>query len=271
MSLSTKSTFANLILFPKSKTTRYICTNNPCKNNSTCHQISNFEYQCICKRGFTGKFCNDLDECLLNKSYCKNNGKCVIKDGRAACKCRPGFQEPHCDRLIDMFKFRPYNSTFCEINVCQNGGKCIHSDLYNNKVFGMKCLCETGFSGFFCEIEMHSPKSNTFYKSRHVPHICQSTLNQTLNLPLRMVKLPYTNSSFYVIQSDLVWYINEGSIENDVQKWPVRITDLFPGVEIDIDAIIYDYLNNEILIFKVVNLLKIIFYEKFSSLSFFKG
>ena len=58
------------------------------------------------------------------------------------CTCPPGYEQPYCDEPS-------YSSVYCQINVCSNGGTCIHTDL--NSLTGMKCICKAGYTGIFCE------------------------------------------------------------------------------------------------------------------------
>ena len=85
---------------------------------------------------------------------------------------------------------------------------------------------------------------------RLIPHICEG-VNKTLieENPLRLVKTLHTNSSYYLIQDDLIWYLDDEKYDETV--WPMRISRLFPNIKGKVDAIIFDDIKNEYLIFKV--------------------
>ena len=111
-----------------------------------------------------------------------------------------------------------------------------------------------------------------------VPSICK-TNNKTLltQQPLRASKTPFSNESYYLIQGtylliyiffikcyyfyyflkgDLIWHVD--SLKNiERSKWPIKLFNIFPGVAENIDAILFDHVQNEYLIFKVIlNLIK---------------
>lgn len=90
----------------------------------------------------------------------------------------------------------------------------------------------------------------TLKKSRVIPFICEGT-NKTLisQSPLRLMKTLHSNSSYYLIQDDLVWFLEDEKYDENL--WPVSLESIFPKIKSNIDAIIYDDINNEYLIFKV--------------------
>ena len=53
------------------------CSSNPCMNGGHCIDLKD-NFQCQCKEGFWGKFCElEVDNCALQP--CKNNGTCINK------------------------------------------------------------------------------------------------------------------------------------------------------------------------------------------------
>lgn len=53
------------------------CASNPCMNGGHCIDLKD-NFQCQCKEGFWGKFCElEVDNCALQP--CKNNGTCINK------------------------------------------------------------------------------------------------------------------------------------------------------------------------------------------------
>lgn len=58
---------------------------DPCDNGGTCNYLNN-TYSCICKEGFTGKFCED--EVVTCNFTCLNNGTCIeSKTNEFICLC----------------------------------------------------------------------------------------------------------------------------------------------------------------------------------------
>ena len=164
-----------------------------------------------------------------------------------SCECPTGFDEPFCSK--------PDTSNFyCELNACKNGGICLHTDL--NQFYGMRCLCQTGFTGIFCEhliTQTYLIESDDY---KDIPVICKNINNKTeiKKQPIRYVNTPHSLNSYYLIQDDLIWYVdNLGQEENSnfKNKWPKRLIEIFPSIENDVNAIIYDELSNEYLLFKV--------------------
>ena len=120
------------------------CLNHKCINNSTCkprrhNSTDSFEgYECKCKLGFIGKYCEkDIRPCT--RVRCLNNATCVsseVKINEFTCVCHPGFSGKLCQINLSC------------INVtCHNGGQCMEGN--NN----FTCLCGNYFSGRHCEIK----------------------------------------------------------------------------------------------------------------------
>ena len=61
-----------------------ICNNGICVN-----EVGGF--QCFCRPGFTGDFCDrDFDECLWDN--CKNGATCEDQENAYKCHCVPGYE-----------------------------------------------------------------------------------------------------------------------------------------------------------------------------------
>jgi len=80
-------------------------------------------WQCLCKEGWGGMFCNqDLNYCT-NHAPCKNGGTCFnTGQGLYTCSCAPGYTGPECN--VDMgLTNRP--GMDCSTGLtCLNGGTC---------------------------------------------------------------------------------------------------------------------------------------------------
>ena len=54
-----------------------------------------------------------------------------------------------------------------------------------------------------------------------------------------------------LLKGDLIWHVD--SLKNiERSKWPIKLFNVFPGVAENIDAILFDHIQNEYLIFKVI-------------------
>lgn len=80
-------------------------------------------WQCLCKEGWGGMFCNqDLNYCT-NHAPCKNGGTCFnTGQGLYTCSCPPGFSGPECSVDVRLAG-RP--GLDCSAGLtCLNGGTC---------------------------------------------------------------------------------------------------------------------------------------------------
>ena len=103
------------------------------------HGTCTEKWQCICKEGWGGLFCNqDLQFCTNHKP-CHNGGTCSnTGPGSYTCECPPGYRGTDCE----------IKATDCSINPCLNNGTCSED---NNS--GYKCRCEYGWTGRHCETQ----------------------------------------------------------------------------------------------------------------------
>ncbi|XP_067126339.1 neurogenic locus Notch protein-like [Centruroides vittatus] len=93
----------------------------------------NGTFRCVCKPGFSGKFCEIFNAC--RKSKCLNGGICNTRLTVAECRCIEGFRGEFCEENIDD----------CESHQCQNGGTCI------DRIQKYSCCCPPGYTGRYCE------------------------------------------------------------------------------------------------------------------------
>lgn len=113
------------------------CESQPCQNNGLCvDEVGGF--QCNCSgTGYSGTLCqNNVDECY-SSNPCLNGGSCYDTYGSYICECPPNFGGSNCEQTIDA----------CASQPCSHGSTCID----RKDGGGVECICQTGFSGEFCE------------------------------------------------------------------------------------------------------------------------
>nr|CAB3233619.1 protein crumbs [Phallusia mammillata] len=95
-------------------------------------------YFCVCKKGFAGFNCSEINECSSNP--CRNGATCVDEINRYLCECVPGYKGLTCAIEVDE----------CDPNPCRNNARC--NDLINSYI----CSCTVGWTGQNCT-EIHAP------------------------------------------------------------------------------------------------------------------
>lgn len=106
------------------------------------HGTCTVKWECICKEGWGGLFCNqDLNFCTNHKP-CHNGGTCSnTGQGSYTCKCPPGFVGTDCEIKVKD----------CSMNPCLNNGTCADDMTGFND--GYKCQCGYGWIGNHCETQ----------------------------------------------------------------------------------------------------------------------
>ena len=66
-----------------------------------------------------------------------------------------------------------------------------------------------------------------------------------------MTRTPYMENSYFIVENDLIWYINDNDDSKEASSWPQSLSYVFPSIDGPIDSILYDDDKNEFLIFKV--------------------
>ncbi|CAF1001650.1 unnamed protein product [Adineta steineri] len=112
------------------------CNSSPCHSNATCYNLNGGEYRCMCPPTYTGIRCDqDIDECSVFPSICRNGGTCVNEIGSYRCYCASGWIGSTCAKAID----------YCLSQPCNQNGTCI------NKINGFECRCLSTFTGDVCQ------------------------------------------------------------------------------------------------------------------------
>ncbi|XP_017570679.1 neurogenic locus notch homolog protein 1-like isoform X2 [Pygocentrus nattereri] len=117
------------------------CSTNMCQNGGQCMDRSDYYdplLTCRCPPEWTGRFCeDDVDECLLDPTVCKNGGTCVNFPGGHSCACVNGWSGVDCTENIDD----------CLSSACASGSTCV------DRVASFFCLCQPGRTGLLCHID----------------------------------------------------------------------------------------------------------------------
>ncbi|XP_046853383.1 receptor-type tyrosine-protein phosphatase delta-like isoform X2 [Xenia sp. Carnegie-2017] len=108
------------------------CKNNVCGRNEECiNKLGT--YRCNCMEGYTGKPCEDINECN-GPNICNVNANCINIEGSYKCQCKDGYRGDGLNNCND-------------INECNGPSNC-HVNAYCTNTDGSyKCACNNGFSG----------------------------------------------------------------------------------------------------------------------------
>ncbi|TRY57352.1 hypothetical protein DNTS_024943 [Danionella cerebrum] len=161
-----------------------------CEDINECERASNCQrgrcinmmgsYRCECPKGYklvSGRRCQDIDECAMERSLCQPNGVCENRQGGFVCVCNDGFtlsDDKHsCEKveMIETDKKECYlnldDTVFCDSVLATNVSK-------------QECCCSIGVGwGDHCEIypcpvfhsaEYHSlcPIGRGFYHEQEI-------------------------------------------------------------------------------------------------------
>ncbi|KAL2093590.1 hypothetical protein ACEWY4_010902 [Coilia grayii] len=151
-----------------------VCLREPCQNYMKCVAVLRFDssapfissdtvlfrpihpvagLRCRCPDGFTGDYCEtEIDLCYSGP--CRNNGRCISREGGYTCECPADFTGEHCEVSA--------RSGRCVPGVCKNGGRCV--DLL---VGGFMCQCPEGeYEKPYCEMTTRNFPGQSFVTFR---------------------------------------------------------------------------------------------------------
>ena len=125
---------------------------------------------CLCRTGFTGRYCDVeiIDKCL--SSPCDNQGTCSDHVCGYTCTCKDGYAGANCDININECASNPCKENqlcqddinryrcvrvhnACDDNVCEHDGVCLRLSDKNH------CYCTNGYHGVHCEVEFNECSS----------------------------------------------------------------------------------------------------------------
>ncbi|TKR76615.1 hypothetical protein L596_017729 [Steinernema carpocapsae] len=124
------------------------CADNPCHPMARCIEMTASSlslYRCECPSGFTGNGvggdgCAPFEHPSKCTKNCQYGGSCVMVNGTDTCQCATGRSGPNCE----------YIATCGHMSACSGHGNCSN---YDPNTGILKCKCNTGFYGQFCENE----------------------------------------------------------------------------------------------------------------------
>lgn len=107
---------------------------------------------------------SDIDECA--NSPCFNGGSCVDLIGGFRCECPVEWTGEFCDKgkcsffsyllqVLSFFKFVFKDVNECESNSASAFGPCINADGCENLPGGFNCVCQKGWTGETCSININ--------------------------------------------------------------------------------------------------------------------
>ena len=72
------------------------CQNTLCQNGATCNVLSSTTFECRCRPGFLGTYCETFSN-SCDQDPCGVGGLCNFRnDGTAFCYCLAGYTGPYC-------------------------------------------------------------------------------------------------------------------------------------------------------------------------------
>ncbi|XP_070544275.1 uncharacterized protein [Ptychodera flava] len=123
------------------------CEPNPCVNGGTCTGPPS---SCQCPPGYTGSACQiDEDDC--QGVVCQNGGTCHDGVNEFSCECPLGWMGVFCDVA---------DTDPCDPNFCVNGDCVAVEDPSVCLCPGYECLCNPGFVGPLCQLEVDECSSS---------------------------------------------------------------------------------------------------------------
>ncbi|CAF1175880.1 unnamed protein product [Rotaria sordida] len=181
------------------------CNSSPCHSNATCYNLKGGQYRCMCPPTYTGIRCDeDIDECAIFPSICRNGGTCVNEIGSYRCYCASGWIGSTCVKAID----------YCLSQPCNQNGTCI------NDINGFQCRCLSTYTGNVCQYDIDECISNPCMNNAtcfnyHGGFYCQCSRGYfgklCENSPLECQRLQQANLSIKCIDPNLC-------IANDTEK-----------------------------------------------------
>ncbi|KAJ7400509.1 Sushi, nidogen and EGF-like domain-containing protein 1 [Pitangus sulphuratus] len=137
------------------------CFLSPCENGATCEDLGG-GYACTCPMGYVGKHCQSEVDCGIpsDVKHAQASFNSTKVGSLAEYQCELGYtlsqhnnprvchmpgvwsDPPECDEINE-----------CQSQPCLNGGQC------KDRVAAFLCLCEPGYTGHHCELDVDECQS----------------------------------------------------------------------------------------------------------------
>ena len=191
------------------------CHQHPCSRNEECYQVQNqrSEHLCLCKTGFSGKNCSEVDA-KCSAGHCSSTAVCLpgyqgLINGNdyPYCICPSGHIGERCELSLNG----------CSDNPCQNGGRCVEKSKPNE----FDCECTEAYQGRTCEIGKPS---------------IQLQLGRTVSVAYQVIVVQYLKIDFVSLELNIVG-------QNVYGQLPTSLThyhDTSPVPEVAIIKLYYD-------------------------------
>ncbi|XP_060565033.1 fibropellin-1-like [Ruditapes philippinarum] len=127
----------------------------------------------VCQNGCRWNITIKENRCKTNDTdnFCNGNGKCTSLDNedQFSCKCFDGFGGSVCETN----NAEGDNLSVCSDSNCRNGGTCVTEDsvISSTNISSSSCLCQSHFTGQYCETILNNCKSSPCVNGVCVEHI----------------------------------------------------------------------------------------------------
>ncbi|XP_068025547.1 sushi, nidogen and EGF-like domain-containing protein 1 isoform X5 [Melanerpes formicivorus] len=138
-----------------------LCFLSPCENGATCEDLGG-DYTCTCPVGYVGKHCQSEVDCGIPSEV--KHAQAFFNSTKvgslAEYLCEPGYtlsqhNHPRVCHLPGVWSDPPECDEIneCQSQPCMNGGQC------KDRVAEFLCLCEPGYAGQHCELDVDECQS----------------------------------------------------------------------------------------------------------------
>ncbi|NXD42033.1 SNED1 protein, partial [Copsychus sechellarum] len=137
------------------------CFLSPCENGATCEDLDG-GYACTCSVGYVGKHCQFEVDCGIPSEvkHAQASFNSTKVGSLAEYQCELGYvlsqhNHPRVCRVPGIWSDPPECDEIdeCQSQPCLNGGQC------KDRVSAFLCLCEPGYTGYHCELDVDECQS----------------------------------------------------------------------------------------------------------------
>ncbi|XP_039583905.1 sushi, nidogen and EGF-like domain-containing protein 1 isoform X1 [Passer montanus] len=137
------------------------CFLSPCENGATCEDLGG-GYACTCSLGYVGKHCQIEIDCGIPSEvkHAQASFNSTKVGSVAEYQCELGYilsqhNHPRVCRVPGVWSDPPECDEIdeCQSQPCLNGGQC------KDRVSAFLCLCEPGYTGYHCELDVDECQS----------------------------------------------------------------------------------------------------------------